>query len=538
MSLVPTHWAKTKGATMNPRTTPRFSRKALIPVAVVAGIMLMTPFLRAGAHNGPDSEQSASPPTVFRLANGLTVILHRDPDLPLVTIEAAVKNGSFTEPPDMNGLSHLYEHMFFKGNAAYPDQKRALERIRSLGMVFNGTTSEEVVTYYFSLSSRRLAQGLAFMRDALLTPRFDPTELAKERQVVLAEYDRAEANPNWVLRREVDKALWYRYWSRKNPIGSREVVSHATVGQMRRIQQLYYQPSNTALILSGDVTLSQVRPLVSKLFGSWKGRPVTLPNLKHPDLTGHKVLFVHRPVQTVTLLVALQGPSLRDDPNATYAADVLTYAINQRAGLVQRRLVRSGLALSLSAMYLTRRSKGPIYFMLTTTPDKALSAAEKLVKILPVLAAPQVVTDAEIAAAKRLLAVQDVYDREAPASYAHLLGHWWATAGLDYYLTYISRLSRVTRTDIQHFVDRYIRNRPMVVGLLVSRQAAAKAGITEKAVRAILPHYPPWPNSTYYLAPPDQAAHPRQPKQGQGAPSQPQSRTRGGKSSTGQGGAR
>ncbi len=429
-------------------------------------------------------------PNVFLLRNGLTVIVHRDTDLPLVTIEVAVKNGSFTEPPDMNGLSHLYEHMFFKGNAATPDQRAAMERIRSLGMVFNGTTSEEVVTYYFSLSSRRLAQGMAFMRDALLHPKFDPDELAKERQVVLAEYDRAEARPHWVLRRNVSQALWYQYWSRKNPIGSRSVVAHATVAQMRKIQDLYYQPSNTALIVSGDVSVSQVRKLAQRLFGPWKGHPVTLPNLRHPSLEGHKVVFVHRPVRLVTMLIALQGPALRDDPKATYAADVLSFALNQRTGMFQKTLIRSGLALGMSTMYLTRRSKGPIYIMLTTTPAKALKALRTLLALLPKLASPDLVTDREIATAKRLLAVQDIYDREASTSFAHLLAHWWATAGLGYYLSYIHNLSRVTRKDLAAFVNTYVTGKPMVVGLLTSKQAATKTGLTQQAIQALLPPVP------------------------------------------------
>ncbi len=444
----------------------------------------------AGAGNQIPGNEGTQAPLLFKLSNGLTVILHRDPDLPLVTIEAAVKNGSFTEPPDMNGLSHLYEHMFFKGNAVFPDQESVLSRLRTLGTVFDATTSEEVVTYFLSLSSSRLDQGLRFLRDALLTPKFDPDELAKERRVVLAEYDRAEANPTWLLRRALDKALWYRYWSRKNPIGSRSVVAHATREQMRRIQRLYYQPTNTAIIVSGDISIARTKNLVTRLFGTWKGRPVHLPRIEHPALKTSKVLFVHRPLRMVTILVGLQGPALRDDRSATYAADVLTYALNQRAGAFQRRMVRSGLALRASAMYATKWAKGPIYFELTTTPQKALPATRALMELLPNLARPGLVSDADITTAKRLLAVQDTYDREAPVSYAHLLAHWWATSGLDYYLTYIRQLSRVSRQDIARFVDRYVAKRPMVIGILCSRQSASRAGLTKEAVEKLLVQSP------------------------------------------------
>ncbi|HMC85473.1 MAG TPA: insulinase family protein [Chitinophagaceae bacterium] len=69
-----------------------------------------------------------------------------DNSLPLVTVEIAVRNGSFTESPDYNGLSHLYEHMFFKANKDIPSQEKYLDRMHELGMSFNGTTNTGLLT--------------------------------------------------------------------------------------------------------------------------------------------------------------------------------------------------------------------------------------------------------------------------------------------------------------------------------------------------------------------------------------------------------
>src|SRR6516225_7675354 len=73
-------------------------------------------------------------------SNGLTVLVAEDHALPLITVEIAAKNGSMTEPPEYSGLSHLYEHMFFKANKALPSQEAYLARARELGMAWNGTT--------------------------------------------------------------------------------------------------------------------------------------------------------------------------------------------------------------------------------------------------------------------------------------------------------------------------------------------------------------------------------------------------------------
>src|SRR5258708_35748498 len=84
-----------------------------------------------------------------QLANGLEVIVLEDHSEPLVTVELAVRNGSYTEPPELNGLSHLYEHMFFKSNRATDNKEGYLRNIGQLGITYNGETREELVNYYF-----------------------------------------------------------------------------------------------------------------------------------------------------------------------------------------------------------------------------------------------------------------------------------------------------------------------------------------------------------------------------------------------------
>ena len=119
------------------------------------------------------------------LRNGLDVIVVQNPAVPLVTVEFNVKNGAYTESPEYNGLSHLYEHMFFKANEAIPNQERYLERLRELGASWNGTTSQERVNYFITLGKDSLEQGMKFMYDAISGPLFKEEELVKERPVVL-----------------------------------------------------------------------------------------------------------------------------------------------------------------------------------------------------------------------------------------------------------------------------------------------------------------------------------------------------------------
>src|SRR5881296_47022 len=173
------------------------------------------------------------------LANGLEVVVLEDHSIPLVTIELACKNGSYTEPPELNGLSHLYEHMFFKANRAIANAEDYLQKIGQLGIAYNGSTREEVVNYYFTTTSPNLRTAMNFMRDAVRYPLFDKGEFEREREVVIGEIDRNESNPFYYLNLEMTNRLFYKYPSRKNPLGNRQTVQTATTDMMRLIQSRY-----------------------------------------------------------------------------------------------------------------------------------------------------------------------------------------------------------------------------------------------------------------------------------------------------------
>src|SRR5581483_12137703 len=106
------------------------------------------------------------------------------------------------------GLAHLYEHMFFKSNADYPEPDAFVQRAAQLGAVFNGSTREEVVNYYVTVQADSLEGAMRFLASAFRAPLFRQDELERERQVVLGEYDRQESSPFFKLADEMDRRLW------------------------------------------------------------------------------------------------------------------------------------------------------------------------------------------------------------------------------------------------------------------------------------------------------------------------------------------
>ena len=257
--------------------------------------------------------QSDLPIHSSKLANGLEVIVVENHSVPLVTVELDVKNGGYTETPEYSGLSHLYEHMFFKANRTIPSQEKYLERIRQLGASWNGTTSEERVNYYVTVGVDSVVPAMQFMEDAIRYPLFNQDELVRERPVVLGEFDRNEANPFFHLARGIDTLVWTPgYYSHKNVIGNRQIIITATQQKMNTIKNRFYVPNNSALLLAGDITPERGFAMAQEIFGDWPRGPdpFATPIVNPPPLAKSAAVIVGAPSTVCCGCIAEDLPTL------------------------------------------------------------------------------------------------------------------------------------------------------------------------------------------------------------------------------------
>ena len=447
---------------------------------LVAAIVLSAVVVPADAHaQRAELERRISRDT---LANGLTVIVVDNPGVPLVTIEAVVRNGSFTQTPDDQGLAHLYEHMIFGANAQWSSPGAFMNRLSQLGADFNGTTGEERVNYYLTLSSDSAEAGMRALAAALRAPLFRPDEMDRERQVVIGEYDRNESDPFYHFQRAMGKALYGDAWSRKNPLGERDVILAATPEKMRSIQRRYYVPNNTALLVTGDIRPDRAMQLARDAFGGWEraADPFTeRPIAAVPPLTASKGVVVEQPIGPVVVMRQWHGPSARGDVAATYAADVFSDVMNQSGSRFRRRLVDSGLFQSIHVNYYTLNQTGPITILGETTPERLREAIAALDAELKRVGEPGYITPEELEPVKRQRSAGTVFSLERPSGFAHQLGFWWSVTGLEYFLGYVDAMARQTPADLQAYARRYIVGKPSVTGVLLSAETRRALGVTE-----------------------------------------------------------
>src|SRR5258706_11435891 len=128
------------------------------------------------------------------LANGLEVIVVENHGVPLATVEIDVKNGSFTQTPEYEGLAHMYEHMFFRANSKYPEPNQFWDRASDLGAVFNETTQEERDKYYMTVPAEKIADAIELLATAVKRPLFRRHQLEGERQLLIGEDHKNEAS--------------------------------------------------------------------------------------------------------------------------------------------------------------------------------------------------------------------------------------------------------------------------------------------------------------------------------------------------------
>ena len=412
------------------------------------------------------------------LENGMRVIVVENHAVPLATVDVVVKTGAMSQDTTDEGVPHLFEHMLFSGYRG-PGDEEFSDDIGPLHAAYNGGTQEELVSYYLTLPSQSVDRAIGILARLVREPHFMSDDLNKERMVVLDEMKRDLSDPREHLTMEVSKMLWGTGWTQKNTLGSALPLFAATPQRLDQIFHRYYVPNNSALVVTGDVSTPKVLEWARSRFGGWKR--TADPYAAHPvpvvpPLKTSAAAVVTADVPDVTILVEWQGPSVTSQRGDTYAADVLSQLVADEESEFQKRLVESGLFQSASLGYQTLSHVGPIEFIGTTTVDH-LAAALTVLQTEVMMMGNDSYFDADalsIAAKQRRVAQS--FDLERGPGLAYEYADWWATSGLDYYMTYGDSLSVRTPADLEQFAKRYLVNRPFAIGALVRPEDGGKVG--------------------------------------------------------------
>lgn len=419
-----------------------------------------------------------------KVPNGLELVAMESHKVPLVTIVLACKAGAMDETPDINGLTHLWEHMFFKGNRRLPNQEAFNKRIRQLGITYNGDTAAEKVRYFFTLPSVFLQEGLQFMADAISSPLLEAKELERERHVVLDEYDRSAAQPTFDFSNLQRAVVYGPLEYRRDPLGKRPTIEHATREQMLRIKNEVFVPRNCALLVAGDFKPKELEAGVTREFADWKTpagwKPIVPPPF--PKFPATQSFVMARPnVQNAHVAIVYEGPKTRSQPKDSYAADVLVHLLEHRSGQFFKKFIDSGRTFEAGLAYYTQSQAGELELFAITDPKNATAIQKELVQEAALWAKPGYFTEAQLQDVRRKLTINHKRELNQPTEYIKSLAFWWAVTGLDYYASYLDEMRKVTLTDVQAFARKWLEKKPHLDGIIVSPADAKAAGLKDNA---------------------------------------------------------
>ena len=321
-----------------------------------------------------------------RLSNGLTAIVQSVPGLPAAAFVSRVGAGFFDEPDSVAGISHVLEHMFFKGTPTRGVGEIA-RATKALGGYLNAGTSYDYTVYYAVLPSRGIADAIAIQADALRNPLIDAGELSREIVVILEEAKRKLDTPSAVAHEALHALLFDHHRIRRWRIGHEPVLKALTREALVEYHSTRYVPSRTVVAVAGGVEPNSTLDLLERHFGDWEpGTPRLDPSPAEPPRRERRVQTMRGDVRQADLILGWRGvPVLHPDETALeLAASVLSAG---RASRLYRALRESGVVSSVGAWSYTPTEVGVFGVSMDLDPIRIPEAVRIVAQEVGALAA-------------------------------------------------------------------------------------------------------------------------------------------------------
>jgi zinc protease len=411
----------------------------------------------------------------FKLDNGLLLIVKEDHRAPVVVNQVWYKVGASYEQSGKTGLSHLLEHMMFKGTQKHPVGE--FSRLMSInGAQDNAFTTTDYTAYFQTLEKSRLPVSFELEADRMRNLNLQEAEFTKERQVVLEERrTRTEDEPSSVLF-EHFRATAYRTSPYHNPtIGWMRDIEQLTLADLQDWYTRWYAPNNAVVVVVGDVNPEEVLTLAKQYFGNFKEVAIT-PVPSRPEIPqfGMQRIIVKRPAKIPSLLMGYKVPTLKtiakEDTWEVYALSVLDEVLSGgNSSRLSKNLVRGQeLASDASTGYDATSLLSELFmFSAVPTKDHTIAQLEEALRGQIKQVQTALVDKAELERVKTQLKAYLVYEQDSLFYQGMKIGSL-AAVGLDWHLwdSYLDNVVAVTPEQVQQVAQKYLVDDSLTVAIL------------------------------------------------------------------------
>jgi zinc protease len=391
------------------------------------------------------------------LPNGLTIIVQEDRSAPVASVQAWCGTGSIDEDEHLGaGLSHILEHMLFKGTTTRTTNAFA-QTIQNAGGYINAYTSFDRTVFWIDIPRDGVGTALDLLADAMMNSTLPPDEYSKEQEVIRREFAMGFDDPDRMAGQLLFATAYHRHPYRLPVIGQLGVFNELTKEAVTAYYKARYVPNNLTFVVVGDVQAEQVHDQLQKFFAPYPEKslkPVFIP--AEPPQLGRREVHNEFATELTRLSLAWHVPEIThpDVPALDLLATVLGDGRSSR--LFRRVREETGLAYGISAFSYTPGDPGLLGIDATIDPAKRQAVQELVLQIVNETRESGV-TAGELSKAKKISLSHHLTSLSTMRGQASDLGsNWFLTKNLNFTREYLDAVQKVTIEDVQRVAQEYL----------------------------------------------------------------------------------
>ncbi|WP_035588355.1 M16 family metallopeptidase [Hippea jasoniae] len=392
----------------------------------------------------------------FKLKNGLEVYLRKDSSLPIVNVTVIYRVGCVDEYNSITGISHMLEHMNFRGAKHHPDGY--IDKLTTrYGGIDNAQTSFDYTIYFTTISKKALSDVLSFYADNMEHLNLEKSKFLKERSVVYQERlwridNNADGFLYFTLHNIAYKASPYRW----TPIGFAYDIRHYTIDELRGYYRHYYAPDNAVLVVSGDIDIKKTIDEIKDIFGGLKPKKIVRHITKEPVQLGRRIAYITKPAKFKKIAMAFKIPPIYDKD--TPVLDVISYILfDSKTALMYDQLVRKEhIFASIDGGNEGRIYDKGLFEIFGDISDKYSfkDAREAILKVLEKIKKGNF-PNKLIVIAKQKAKMDYLLSNETLGSSNYNEAFYAAFGLLDYYKNYMKIIDKIDKAEIIKVANKY-----------------------------------------------------------------------------------
>ena len=311
------------------------------------------------------------------LSNGIRVVSETLPKSRSIAIGVWVKVGSRHEPPEIGGVSHFIEHLFFKGTNKRTAKDIAIE-MDSIGGEMNAFTSQETTTYYAKVVDEHLPTVIEILSDILMGSKFDPVEMEKERKVILEEIKGVEDTPDDYIHEFFTNTVWPDNSLGRPILGTKETIKSLQHKDLIEYIENYYSPKEIVISVAGNFEHARLIELLNASFGTL-ARSGVLKKETTPGFT-QTIAVKKKQLEQVQICIGCKGTHYTHEDRFVISALNTVLGNSMSSRLFQEIREQNALAYSIYSYLTSYRDTGLLTVYAGADPSNALEVVRLVLK--------------------------------------------------------------------------------------------------------------------------------------------------------------